>query len=40
MTGTLAVDDPVAFRRLLGRGVGRHVAFGYGMLLLKPVGPG
>jgi CRISPR system Cascade subunit CasE len=26
----------VAFRALLARGVGRHRAFGFGMLLLRP----
>lgn len=34
--GTLAVTDPVAFAALLRRGVGRHRAFGFGMLLLRP----
>lgn len=36
MSGVLRVGDPQAFERLLARGVGRHCAFGYGMLLLKP----
>jgi CRISPR system Cascade subunit CasE len=36
--GTLCVVDPVAFARLLARGVGRHTAFGFGMLLLSPPG--
>lgn len=35
-TGTLTVTDPVAFPALLARGVGRHRAFGFGMLLLRP----
>lgn len=35
-TGTLTVTDPAAFRALLARGVGRHRAFGFGMLLLRP----
>lgn len=35
--GQLQVGNPVAFARLLARGVGRHRAFGFGMLLLKPV---
>ncbi len=35
-TGTLEVTDPAAFTALLSRGVGRHRAFGFGMLLLKP----
>ncbi len=37
MRGTLVVgDDPAAFAELLRRGVGRHRAYGYGMLLLRP----
>jgi CRISPR system Cascade subunit CasE len=36
--GTLAVDTPEAFTALLTRGVGRHRAFGYGMLLLSSPG--
>lgn len=36
-TGALTVGDPVAFGRLLARGVGRHRAFGFGMLLLRPL---
>jgi CRISPR system Cascade subunit CasE len=35
-SGVLRVTDPAAFAGLLARGVGRHGAFGYGMLLLKP----
>ena len=38
LTGTLVVRDPAAFAHALARGVGRHVAFGYGMLLLSPPG--
>ncbi len=34
--GQLQVGDSDAFTRLLARGVGRHRAFGFGMLLLKP----
>ena len=34
--GTLHVADPEAFGELLAAGVGRHKAYGYGMLLLKP----
>jgi CRISPR system Cascade subunit CasE len=34
--GLLAVRDPEAFARVLGRGIGRHRAFGFGMLLLRP----
>ena len=35
-TGVLQVQSGVAFAQLLARGLGRHRAFGYGMLLLKP----
>lgn len=35
--GVLEVLDPEGFERLLRRGVGRHRAFGFGMLLLRPV---
>jgi CRISPR system Cascade subunit CasE len=38
LVGTLAVTDVQAFATLLARGVGRHTAFGYGMLLLSPPG--
>lgn len=38
MAGTLVVADPAAFAGLLARGVGRHAAFGFGMLLLSPPG--
>lgn len=34
-TGTLVVGRPDAFDRLLRRGLGRHRAFGFGMLLLR-----
>ena len=37
MTGVLEVTGSAAFACLLSRGVGRHRAFGFGMLLLKPV---
>ncbi|MBK5929269.1 type I-E CRISPR-associated protein Cas6/Cse3/CasE [Halochromatium salexigens] len=36
--GVLQVRDDEAFNRLLRRGIGRHRAFGFGMLLLKPAG--
>lgn len=36
LRGTLAVADADAFGRLLARGVGRHRAFGFGMLRLRP----
>ncbi len=35
-TGVLTVTDPDRFAALLAHGVGRHTAFGFGMLLLKP----
>lgn len=35
VTGTLTVTDSDTFARLLAHGVGRHCAFGYGMLLLS-----
>ena len=38
--GVLQVGDPAAFMRRLARGVGRHRAFGFGMLLLRPAGRG
>jgi CRISPR system Cascade subunit CasE len=34
--GDLIVDDPVGFQELLSQGIGRHKAYGYGMLLLRP----
>lgn len=34
--GVLSVNEPKAFAALLARGVGRHRAFGFGMLLLRP----
>lgn len=36
-TGVLRVRDGEAFATLVARGIGRHRAFGFGMLLLKPV---
>ena len=36
--GELTVGNPTAFSTLLERGIGRHRAFGYGMLLLRPAG--
>ena len=35
--GVLELRQSDAFNTLLSRGLGRHRAFGYGMLLLKPV---
>ena len=34
--GTLTVKAPGAFGKLVRRGIGRHRAYGYGMLLLRP----
>ncbi len=36
--GTLAITDSDKFTALLARGLGRHRAFGFGMLLLAPGG--
>jgi len=36
MQGTLAVTDPAAFAQGLAKGIGRHCAYGYGMLMLRP----
>ena len=36
--GTMRIEDPEAFRALLKNGVGRHKAYGYGMILLRPPG--
>ena len=38
MRGVVTITDPDGFAALLARGVGRHRAYGYGMLLLRPVG--
>ena len=35
-SGELTVHDPEGFAALIARGVGRHRAFGFGMLLLRP----
>jgi CRISPR system Cascade subunit CasE len=37
-SGELTIRDPGAFAHLLARGIGRHRAFGFGMLLLRPPG--
>lgn len=34
--GTLSVTDPLAFATALAGGIGRHTAYGYGMMLLRP----
>lgn len=36
MRGTLVVEDAALFGRTLAGGIGRHKAYGYGMLLLRP----
>lgn len=36
MRGILTVTDSTAFAHLLAQGIGRHRAYGYGMLLLRP----
>ena len=36
MRGNLVIANGVAFANLLAQGVGRHRAYGYGMLLLRP----
>ena len=36
LRGKCAVQDSEGFMNLLAKGVGRHRAFGYGMLLLRP----
>jgi CRISPR system Cascade subunit CasE len=36
LQGDLTVDNPVRFQQLLTLGIGRHKAYGYGMLLLRP----
>ena len=38
LAGELNVADPDRFAHLLARGIGRHTAFGFGMLLLAPLG--
>ncbi len=38
VTGILRIGDAAAFGELVRRGVGRHRAFGFGMLLLAPPG--
>lgn len=36
MGGAITVEQPETFNDLLVKGVGRHIAYGHGMLLLKP----
>ena len=40
MRGVLTITDAAAFTALLAQGIGRHRAYGYGMLLLRPAGVG
>ena len=35
-SGDIIINNPDAFARLISRGIGRHRAFGFGMLLLRP----
>lgn len=35
-SGTLQIRNPAAFARLIATGIGRHRAFGFGMLLVRP----
>lgn len=35
LAGQLCVADPVAFAQLIAKGLGRHRAFGFGLLLLR-----
>jgi CRISPR system Cascade subunit CasE len=35
-SGELTIGNPDAFVHLMARGIGRHRAFGFGMLLLRP----
>ena len=37
MRGTLSVTSREAFTKWLARGVGRHLSYGYGMMLLRPL---
>jgi CRISPR system Cascade subunit CasE len=37
LAGTLKVEDGVALSQIVSKGIGRHKAFGYGMLLLRPI---
>ena len=39
-SGVLEINDRHSFGNLLRRGIGRHRAFGFGMLLLKPINAG
>ena len=39
VSGELQVEDGAAFSAVLARGLGRHRAFGFGMLILRPARP-
>ena len=36
--GVVTITNPDGFAALLAKGIGRHRAYGYGMLLLRPIG--
>lgn len=38
MYARIRIKDPASFDALLRRGIGRHRAFGFGMMLLSPPG--
>ncbi|TWB64417.1 type I-E CRISPR-associated protein Cas6/Cse3/CasE [Nitrospirillum viridazoti] len=38
LQGDLTITGPEAFQRLLEKGVGRHRAYGFGMMMLRPAG--
>ena len=38
MGGRIIIQKPEMFRTMLTRGLGRHIAYGHGMLLLRPPG--
>lgn len=38
MGGGIIVQKPEMFNEMLARGIGRHIAYGHGMLLLRPPG--
>jgi CRISPR system Cascade subunit CasE len=38
LQGDLKIDSPERFQELLRGGIGRHKAYGYGMILLRPPG--
>jgi CRISPR system Cascade subunit CasE len=40
LAGVLEIEDSDGFTDMLRRGIGRHRAFGFGMLLIKPIARG